>query len=279
MPTARLRKVEPLAGYTLPAPPPPRVASIVPDAWYALHPDNALTDAWQNGDVPQVTFGADDRQPVSDTTVAPYRWVALLEIEAQDGSEWRATGWLAGPRLVVTAGHCVFMPAQQGWVQSVSVSLGAEPDGQGNVHVPFGTQTSSVLRSVAGWVSSQDDQRDYGAVILAESVNPAFGWFSWTSLTDDQLRGAVVNIDGYPADKPSDGQFFSARALSDVTPTALLYQNATYGGDSGAPAYVDPDDRTVVGIHTRGLLTSNEAVRITSEVADNVAAWRQESDG
>ncbi len=89
----------------------------------------------------------------------------------------------------------------------------------------------------------------------------------------------MVNIDGYPADKPSDGQFFSARALSDVTPTALLYQNATYGGDSGAPAYVDPDDRTVVGIHTRGLLTSNEAVRITSEVADNVAAWRQESDG
>ncbi len=96
VPTARLRKVEPLAGYTLPAPPPPRVASIVPDAWYALHPDNALTDAWQNGDVPQVTFGADDRQPVSDTTVAPYRWVALLEIEAQDGSRVagdRLAGW------------------------------------------------------------------------------------------------------------------------------------------------------------------------------------------
>lgn len=280
VPSARLANIEAVPGYS--APTGAQAAKTAPlpiDAWYSLHPDSALTSALQTGDVAEVTFGADDRKLVADTTVPPYCWVALLEIEAGDGSQWRGTGWLAGPRLIMTAGHCVFMPAQGGWVQSVAVTLGAEPDGAGGVKRPFGTQTSSELRSVAGWVTSQDDQHDYGAVLLPESLDTSFGSFSWAALSDGRLGQATVNIDGYPADKPSDGQYFSARALSGVTPTALLYENATYGGDSGAPAYVDPDDRTVVGMHTRGLLTSNEAVRITDDVASAIDGWRTESGG
>ena len=206
-----LCRLEPLSGYRLPAGS-DRVTEetplVFPDAWYALHPDAALQDVWRAGEVPELAFGADDRQKVPDTTLAPFRWIALLEIQAADGSQWRGSGWLAGPRLVITAGHCVHLPEQGGWATSIQVTLGAEPDPvSGAVARPFGVQTATRLRSVSAWVNGQDEQHDYGAIILDQPVYDGFGWFAWAALSDDELLHALVNIDGYPADKPNDGQY------------------------------------------------------------------------
>ena len=39
----------------------------------------------------------------------PWRVHASLLITAADGSNWIGTGWFVSPRVLVTAGHCVFI--------------------------------------------------------------------------------------------------------------------------------------------------------------------------
>jgi glutamyl endopeptidase len=57
----------------------------------------------------EVIIGADNRVRVFATTSYPWRAVCSLKITAKDNSKWIGTGWLVGPRTVITAGHCVFM--------------------------------------------------------------------------------------------------------------------------------------------------------------------------
>src|SRR6478735_4890010 len=66
------------------------------DAWYATYPDPSIESIYRAGLTVAVerVFGDDSRERVNDTRIDPYRWVAMLEITASDGSRWRGTGWL-----------------------------------------------------------------------------------------------------------------------------------------------------------------------------------------
>ncbi|WP_219620585.1 hypothetical protein, partial [Klebsiella pneumoniae] len=51
--------------------------------------------------------GFDRRSRVLDTNSDPWRKICALEITATDDEQMIGTGWIAGPRLIITAGHCV----------------------------------------------------------------------------------------------------------------------------------------------------------------------------
>ena len=53
--------------------------------------------------------GADDRFQITNTSSYPWRAHASLRITAVDNSLWIGTGWFVGPRLLVTAGHVVYI--------------------------------------------------------------------------------------------------------------------------------------------------------------------------
>lgn len=220
----------------------------------------------------EVVIGPDDRVEVTNTEAYPWRCICSLRINAADGRSFIGTGWLVSPRVVLTAGHCVYMHDAGGWPTSIEVIPGRR-----GTHMPYGSVTTNVVRSVRGWTESRDSDFDYGAILLPEGnrYGDQLGWLGYSTRTDSELETGVVNLSGYPGDKPSGTQWFHSLAVDNHTDKKFTYQIDTFGGQSGAPVWqlLSDGGRYGVGIHTSGHLSGNSATRINSEVFDNIVNW------
>lgn len=225
-------------------------------------------------DVAEVVIGPDDRTQVTNTTAIPWRRICSLLITSADGNRWIGTGWLIGPRTVITAGHCVYMHASGGWARSIEVIPGRNASNK-----PLGSCVATDFRSVRGWVERQKRACDYGAIILPANFpfGSTVGTFDFAQVANSQLTGLRVNLAGYPGDKPTGTQWFHSRVLTSITPRTLVYDIDSAGGQSGAPVWWrQGTKRYVVGIHTNGATSGNSATRIAGGVFTNLDAWRQE---
>jgi glutamyl endopeptidase len=259
------------------------------DAWYATYGDGgpltetAPTSRQSYAPITQTTqaegreviVDIDDRKQIPNTTVYPWRCICALRITARDGSRWSGTGWFAGPYIIITAGHCVYLHDNGGWARQIEVIPGCN-----GVDLPYGSSTSTRFRSVGGWINGKQNSHDYGAILLPHSYDAGerIGCFGYVSLESGAFDNLVANISGYPGDKPPFTQWFAARSLDSITPTALIYNIATMGGQSGTAVFaIMNGQRYVVGIHTNGSSTGNSAVRITQSIYDNINSWRAEA--
>ena len=220
----------------------------------------------------EVVVGGDDRVRIRDTAPFPWRAICALRIYSTSGDQYVGTGWLAGPRTLITAGHCVYLEAMGGWAERVEIS----PARNGRDR-PFSTISSSDFQSVRGWTIDGKREHDYAAIILpAEQAVPEAGHFGYAVYDASSLLGAYLNVSGYPADKDDGTQWWSARTSRKVDDNRIWYDVDTAAGQSGAPVWrLDPKSnrRVVVGIHTNGAETGNSATRINPEVFANLERW------
>ena len=226
----------------------------------------------------EVIIGTDDRVRVTNNTLYPWRCVCSLLITANTGAQYVGTGWLVSPRLVLTAGHCVYMADQNGWASQIEVI-----PGRNGTERPFGSAISRELRSVSGWTQDNDSDYDYGAIILPadKRFGEQLGWFGYATRDEDYLRSATLNLAGYPGDGGKAGQqvdgsqWYNSRGVKDVHERQITYEIDTYGGQSGAPVWEfnANGNRYGVGIHTWGTSIANGATRITGNVFDNIVLW------
>lgn len=245
------------------------------DAWYAsFEASAALQQPEVVERIAEVVIGVDDRIQITATTSIPWRWICALRIKAKDGSNWIGTGWLVGPRTVITAGHCVYIHDRGGWVSSIEVIPGCN-----GATRPYGSGTATAFRSVTGWTSSRNRNYDYGAMILPshKAYGNQLGYFGYASLSESSLLNLTLNLSGYPGDKPSGTQWFHARKTASVTARTIVYNIDTAGGQSGSPVwrYLN-GQRHAVGIHTNGSPSGNSATRIVTEVFNNIKKWKEE---
>ena len=152
---------------------------------------------------PETVHGPDDRIQINNTNEYPWSAIASLLITARDNSTWIGTGWFVSPRTLITAGHCVYIknssvPGRDGWVRSIQVMAGRNGES-----LPFDVVTSTVFKSVPGWTESGDENFDYGAIILPVPLGETVGVFGTAVYPDADLEQSVVNVSGYPGDKPS----------------------------------------------------------------------------
>jgi glutamyl endopeptidase len=217
----------------------------------------------------------DNRIQIHNTGDYPWRVHASLRITARDGSQWIGTGWFIGPHTLATAGHVVFIknsgvPGRDGWVQSIQVM-----PGRNGASLPYGSVTTSDLRTVTGWATNGDPEYDYGAIILPTDLGSTTGWFGIGAYTDATLLASDVNISGYPGDKPAGTQWYHWNKVGSVGPRKVFYQVDTFGGQSGSAVYRIADGgRYGVAVHTYGGSSSNSGTRITKPVFDNFVAWK-----
>lgn len=213
---------------------------------------------------PESVIGADGRIRVTDTTVYPYRVIAYLSMQFSSGW-YRCTGWIVGPRLVVTAGHCVHDKNDGGWAKQVYVY-----PGKNGSSAPYGSRSKYRLFSVTGWTSYKYPNYDYGAI---QTSGTAFtNWFGYRAPSS---FGGTHTISGYPADKAGYYQWRMSGSIVSINTYKLYYYIDTYGGQSGAPVYQVYNSKCCygVGVHAYGGST-NSATRINSGVLTNINAWR-----
>ncbi len=221
----------------------------------------------------EAVINRDDRVRVEDVSAYPWRAICALRINARNGRQYVGTGWFAGPRTVMTAGHCVYLHEAGGWAESITVI-----PAMAGASRALGAYTSQRFRTVDGWVQARAAGSDYGAILLDEPVGEELGWFGVGALRDDQLLQAWANISGYPLDRDSARfQYFHARLLVQVNPSRLYYDIDTFGGQSGSPIWFTGSDgrRIAIGIHTTGGLRENAGTRITGDVLANLREWHR----
>ena len=224
----------------------------------------------------ETVHGTDQRRRVQPTNLYPWSASASLLITARDGSQWAGTGWFISSRTLVTAGHCVFItnsgvPGRDGFVRGIEVMPGRD-----GVSLPFGAVTSTEFWTVQGWADGGDENYDYGAIVIPTPVGDTTGTLGFGVLNDPELDGAVVNVAGYPGDKPPGTLWFDAHLVARTGPTKVHYDIDTAGGQSGAAVYViNPDRRRIaVAIHAYGGASTNSGTRISAAVFRNLTAWK-----
>jgi glutamyl endopeptidase len=218
----------------------------------------------------------DDRVRVPDVYQYPWRAICALRITSRTGNQYVGTGWLAGPSLVVTAGHCVYLHKDGGWAREITVI----PALDGNEAPRFGPIKARRLRTVDGWVNGKAAGSDYGGILLDQPLGETLGYFAVGALGDDQLKRSWANISGYPTDRGSAReQYYHARLLVEVNESRLFYDIDTFGGQSGSPIWFTADDgrRIAIGVHTSGSQRENAGTRITGNVLANLREWRGNS--
>ncbi|HEY4547735.1 MAG TPA: trypsin-like peptidase domain-containing protein [Pedomonas sp.] len=211
--------------------------------------------------VPESVIGSDTRRPVPNAASLPWRCIALLQIFYTSGQTGRGTGWFIGPRTLVTAAHCVHHEEGRD-ARRIIVTPGYERGA-----APYGQfEVSGSLWNPA-WRGSYDPVLDFALIFL--NTDPGVGFFGYAAVSDANLQRVIVNLAGYPKDRPAT-QWYDAGRLSGAEKHFIYHQIDTEEGQSGAPVFwTDRVQRIGLGIHTYGTSAgrpSNRARRITPEL-------------
>lgn len=219
-------------------------------------------------DLSRSVIGSDTRTTVAsgDYTKYPWRAVGTILSKKTDTAGW-CTATLIGPRLAITAGHCVYDKDNNAWMWNTWFSPGHR--GTGSTRFPNGTPRQVVgLYSFDGWAEDENTQHDVGFLILADAANTAsLGWFGFTDMwSAGDHEGITATTLQYPgagwtcADSPvASGlcaafQYRGTGTVADSCSNKLAHNVDTNKGSSGSPFYRWYDGgRYIIGPHTNGL--------------------------
>ena len=225
---------------------------------------------WMEYAFPESVVGKDDRVPIVDTTVLPWRCICHLVVDGLHDDQVLGTGWMAGPRTVLTAGHNLFSRKANRFAERVTVIPGRHVD-----QAPFNFFRSKSFDVHQRWHDLGDERFDLGVIWLNERVGDRIGWFGFASRPDDEMSSLIVNTAGYPADKRLGTQWFNAGRIDEVGPRVLQYGLDTEAGQSGSPIFATDSDseRLVLAVHAYGGDASNRGIRITDDIFSLFESW------
>lgn len=249
-------------------------------------------------------IGEDERARILDTHLMPWCMICNLRIEGPRGAAV-GTGWLVGPRTVLTAGHCVHHAMIGGWAERIVVTPGLNRD-----RTEHGWVVARRFSALEAWTKDdpamtleQKADADVGVIHLDNTavafdkdgtqkpdaaLGDILGWFGLAVMPDADLLNRHVHVAGYPGE-PARGfgrEMWAHRSkVIGMTPLRIYYDVDTTAGQSGAPAFVVEDDRATapiaIAVHAYGTggtperlgVLANSAPRITRELFETIQRW------
>ncbi|TDU63064.1 V8-like Glu-specific endopeptidase [Prosthecobacter fusiformis] len=248
----------------------PAASSIVPfSSSLALHPiaeslERRLSVLSELHTTPQV---------ISNPNAMPWSSHVLMEMVAIDGKRKIGSGWVIGPRTIITAGHCVY---DGGWMREILIT----PGGHGSQFTKRirGIHWNTTDDWINGSTSALRESADVGVVYLDQDISIDTGILKYATYSDSvisRIPAGRISVAGFPAD-PYGTFLADSGTLRGYTASHLIYDIQTYKGQSGAPVlYWERDDSpTVIGIHHWDVTNNlNRAIRITPEAASLLLNW------
>lgn len=198
---------------------------------------------------PEAIVEADDRVQANPREY-PYTAICSLRIRSSSGKTYMGTGFFISSRILLTAGHCVYIHDDNGWPESIEVIPGRDKNEK-----PFGSVVADQFMSFDDWIENRDRNFDMGVIILPEDCpfGKKVGWFGCKTFLDEkEYMGKTFNISGYPGEKGGREQWKMSGEGESQGPL-LKYDIDTTGGQSGSPVWIVNDNKYyVIGVHTMG---------------------------
>jgi V8-like Glu-specific endopeptidase len=185
---------------------------------------------------------------------------------------------MAGPSLVITCGHCVFKSEFGGWPRQISVTPGLSES-----LTPFGSVVATAFSAAEPWKLDAEKRFDIGAIHLPSPLGSRTGWFAMKAA--EQLVGRTATIAGYPVfDGEHSRQLRESDRIVAVDGGRIYHTIDTDSGQSGAPIWIDEDNRpTVVGVHAYEAdqtppsiaAEANSGTLLTSDMLSQISVWQR----
>jgi V8-like Glu-specific endopeptidase len=256
-----------------------------------IPPPSALSPHGSRLAKPENVMGVDNRVMVTDTSTTPWRCICHLEVEYETGPVGFGTGFLIGPKAVITAAHVIFVPGKRK-ARRIRVIPGR--NGSSAPYGYFVTEFKN-CKVPQAWLESGDKHEsgaaaDYAMIPIPDDYTTEkkptaerLGYFGLKCFTDDDARTKsemlFVNNAGYPyeADKAYGTLWYNAGRVKEMKRSFIEYMVDTEGGQSGSPVYFYDDEkkqRYVIAIHTTGDFV-NRGLRITQDVFRTIKGWAE----
>lgn len=178
--------------------------------------------------------------PNAAVTAYPYRAAGkLFYHNPYDGLDYVCSASTNSPRLIVTAGHCVYQPGKGffqnfAFVPAYNATLTTQP---------YGRWTYSYVITTAQWANgggTVPNVSDFGILVANDQfINGAIrqignyiGWFGWQSYA---LVGNNVTQLGYPSNLDSGGRMEITNSQAVARGSAGEIGSAMGKGASGGP--------------------------------------------
>lgn len=230
------------------------------------------------------------------TTRFPFNTVCHIGRDFGNKRWAGCSGILIAPRMVLTAGHCLFSHRRGGPPKRIKITPGRAD----REIAPFGSIISSQFYVPREYILARSATElknfDYGFIVLPRKFRGIERFFSLHALSPEVLEKSsalrLITIAGYPGDRPIGSMWRHTEEIKKMTPRRLLYTVDTCPGHSGSPIW-QLNQKTkkghVVGVHTSGILDKqgrsfgcnkgailappgllNSGIRVTPEVINNV---------
>ena len=253
--------------------------------------ERSTQNANNSGISPRAIIGGDSRSLVEDVSLSPYCKIVYIKATFSSGVTKRATGFILGPDLIVTAGHALYSGTYGG--MAVSCKVYFETDGVAPQNPDALSTEIYVPDEYADLLNPDRKYYDWGYIIVNKDVGKTQGWFGFGTITGTQS----VTVAGYPEFYPEENRELedkkynysmvegTGRAMSHPYNNELLVRHDvdTAVGQSGSPIY--NESQVVLGIHSLSILDvngdgiyeqNNVGIKINSEIFQLLKAKKDE---
>jgi glutamyl endopeptidase len=175
----------------------------------------------------------DRRQAIQHPDAPPYRRICKLELFYRSTARQEGTGWLAAPRVIVTAAHLV----ASRFYGAALAARARFPDGTVEVRNP------KAFLANTGWHEKGAMDYDIGAIMLRDPISDPL---AWRAASPTELLRRLHEIAGFP--RGSGILVAHSGALVPSGGRQVFYDIDTEDGQSGSPI-LRTGDGVIVGLH------------------------------
>lgn len=229
-------------------------------------------------------IGSDNRTQVLQTNDWPYRGIVKMYmtfnnvLNHNDGKyrnrTFVGTGFMEGPNLMVSAGHCGYSDVTNDgnyedgisnprFPDKIEVYAGINGNSQHSSSYIYYAEVS-VINIQKEYFETASTNYDWCAMQLDRDLGEKTGYYG--KISNWYKSEAQVYSYGYPGDKATDTMWETHGKLTGKNDYKYSYDFDTYGGQSGSPVFMKSDEGAiyVCGIHTSGSSSFNYATRINT---------------